>query len=473
MISKVYPVTIEIIEDCKNGRDTITLPAQICSWLKEASDTRLKVGADTVSVKYAPNSTEELLEIPKQLADDLALYSGLRTQMLLKDNCLCLGPVIGTFTDSTSVRIASEQRAGKKLNYLRLANMDARTILYFFSVDDFFVESDKIYGTYYNNTTKCWEKRLFPIPDVLYDRGGGLLKRQIAPSEFVRQTIENNENVKKFNPRYFFDKWDTYNKLNRYEDLCEHLPLTVQYRSSQDLLEMLGKFPVLYIKDRKGNRGLGVARLTKHDDGSFTLDYFMKELFNYHLESFEALVDKLNELFKNKRAIIQYAIDVIKINNGNVDLRATVQRDGNGELGITACSVRVGKEGTPVTSTRSGSKVYRFEDFFPEFLSCSEAQTAELKSKVDEFLLKTYRYIEELYGTFGEIGIDFAIDNEGKIWFIECNAKPGKDTVYLSCDEKTVKDAFLKPLEYSKYLCGFNNPCTEQKKDEEETFKAQ
>jgi predicted ATP-grasp superfamily ATP-dependent carboligase len=117
--------------------------------------------------------------------------------------------------------------------------------------------------------------------------------------------------------------------------------------------------------------------------------------------------------------------------------------------------VRVGKERAPITSTRSGSKVYRFEEFFYRILHYRGEQIDELKSRVDKFLLMTYKYIEELYGTFGEIGIDFAIDNDGKIWFIECNAKPGKDTVYLSYDEETAKNAFLKPLKYAMYLCGF------------------
>jgi D-alanine-D-alanine ligase-like ATP-grasp enzyme len=136
-------------------------------------------------------------------------------------------------------------------------------------------------------------------------------------------------------------------------------------------------------------------------------------------------------------------------------MRATVQRDGNGVLDITACPVRVGKAGMPITSTRSGSQVYRFEDFFRKLLNYSNEEINILTEKVNEFLITAYKCIEDSYGTFGEIGIDFAIDKNKNIWFIECNAKPGKDTVYLSYDEDTVKKAFLNPLEYSKYLCGF------------------
>lgn len=40
-----------------------------------------------------------------------------------------------------------------------------------------------------------------------------------------------------------------------------------------------------------------------------------------------------------------------------------------------------------------------------------------------------YYCTEEVYGAFGEIAIDLAIDTKGKIWFIECNAKSAKTTV--------------------------------------------
>jgi hypothetical protein len=66
--------------------------------------------------------------------------------------------------------------------------------------------------------------------------------------------------------------------------------------------------------------------------------------------------------------------------------------------------------------------------------------------------MKCFNYIEDSYGSFGELGIDYAIDVTGKLWFIECNAKPGKDTVYLSYDKNTIKKAFQNPLDYGKYL---------------------
>lgn len=449
------PIIIRISEGNLGNDYSLSVPLQIYNLLSNQSIISLKLGVLALEVSCSSNSTKNYMIVSKNIASKLSLHSGLTTNLLIKNNILCLGPLIGTFTDSTSVRLASEQRPGNKLRNLSLANKDAGTIIYFFSVDDYNNEDEKILGTFYNYISQRFEKRLFPLPDILYDRGGGILKSQKAASEYIRQSIESNENVKIFNPRYFFDKLDVHNKLIRYKELSKYLPETIPYKNINDLISMFDKYPILYIKDRIGNRGLGVTRVRKYPNGNFELSYFQKEFYKYGFDSFDKLVGKLDELYKNKRAIIQCSIDVPNINKGNVDIRATVQRDGIGHLSVIACPVRVGNPGCPITSTRSGSEVFTFENFFRKFYNYSEDEISTLKDRVNEFLLTTYKCIEDLYGTFGEIGIDFALDNNKNIWFIECNAKPGKDTVYLSYDEATVKKAFLNPLEYSKYLCGF------------------
>lgn len=452
MPADLSPITINVTDKASDDADTLSIPSRDYKLLKDINNVKLKLGICIIDVQCSMNDTEDCMIISKNAADKVSLHSGLKTNLMIKDNTLCLGPLIGTFIDSTSVRIASEQRPGNKLRLLSIANRYAAAMIYFFSVDDYISEDEKINGAFYNYVTNKWEKRLFPLPDILYDRGGGILEKQIPTSEYIRQSIESNENVKRFNPRYFFDKLDVHNKLMRYAEVKDLLPFTIPYKSDDDLLEMFKTFSTIYIKDRVGNRGLGVTRVSKYPNGHFELSYYKKDFYKYSFDSFEELVAKINELYKDKKAIIQGAIDLIKINHGNVDMRATVQRDGSGILGITACPVRIGKAGLPITSTRSGSQVYRFEDFFKKFLNYSDEELRVIILKVNEFLLTIYKCIEDSYGTFGELGIDFGIDNDCNIWFIECNAKPGKDTVYLSYDEATVKKAFLNPLEYSKYL---------------------
>jgi hypothetical protein len=450
-----FPITIKIIKNPISDPYAIYIPYRIYCRLSGTTFINFKVGSLSSDVLCFPGSSDSELFISQELSNHLCIYSNMKTNLKIRENQLCVGPVIGSFTDTTSVRIASENRPGTKIKSLNEANKDTRAILYFFSVGDFDYDKQMIRGTYYNYNTSRWEQQLFPLPDVLYDRGGSSLKKHRAESDRIRKVIDKNKNVKKFNPLFIFDKWDVHVNLNKYEDTAKYLPYTIAYRTHDDLLNMLSKSSVLYIKDRKGNRGLGVARVVKSVNNTFEISYYKKELFKFNFNSFDDLASKIDEVFNDKKSIIQSSIDVIKINNGNVDMRATVQRGKDGKLSITAYPVRVGKEGIPITSTRSGSEVYRFEDFFTRFFHYTNDKITALKSKIDSFLVTTYYRIEDVYGSFGEIGIDFAIDNNGEVWFIECNAKPGKDTVCLSYDDATIMKAFSNPLEYSKYLCRY------------------
>ncbi|MDQ0157915.1 YheC/YheD family protein [Robertmurraya andreesenii] len=68
------------------------------------------------------------------------------------------------------------------------------------------------------------------------------------------------------------------------------------------------------------------------------------------------------------------------------------------------------------------------------------------------YSITIYESLEKVYGTFGEIGIDFGIDQAGEIWFIEPNSKSAKVSLMKAYDQETFHQAFVNPLLYAKYL---------------------
>jgi hypothetical protein len=56
----------------------------------------------------------------------------------------------------------------------------------------------------------------------------------------------------------------------------------------------------------------------------------------------------------------------------------------------------------------------------------SKEKMEAFRSAVHEFLFSVYEYIENNYSEYAEIGIDFAIDTNEKIWFIEANSQSTK-----------------------------------------------
>jgi hypothetical protein len=73
-------------------------------------------------------------------------------------------------------------------------------------------------------------------------------------------------------------------------------------------------------------------------------------------------------------------------------------------------------------------------------------------SMIEAFLFKIYRTLEQEFGEFGELGIDFGIDGKCELWFIEPNAKTAKVSLQKAYSEKQFQRSFDNLVEYAKFL---------------------
>lgn len=457
MNSNFLSVTIKKFDKKFDESNIITIPLDLFNKCNNNIEGKLKMGFKIINVIILPNISEDIVEMDPCILNELNIFEDIKCNIKIDDDTISIGPVIGVFTSNGSITKALNGEPKFKTIALAKANLKSNSILYFFSTEDIDFIKKTINGAYYNPQLQKWSKKKFPFPDILYDRGGGTGKKQRVISKYIRKQLLNTNNLINFNPTYSFDKFDVYNKLSKIDSVVSYLPISKLYSNSQDIKKMFEINSTIYIKNCTGSNGRGVMRIEKLYNNTYILSYFKKKVIKEKLNNFNMLISRINKLFpKRSKIIIQSAIDLIRVDNNVVDMRATVQRDGYGKISIVAFPVRIAASGSPVTSTKSKSTVYTFEDFFITHMKYNEDKIIKLKDEIKVFLKKIYLSIEKYYGKYGEIGIDFAIDKKGKLWFIECNAKPGKDTLYMSCDEATIEKAFLNPLEYSKYITNFN-----------------
>ncbi|MGI6112686.1 MAG: YheC/YheD family protein [Mahellales bacterium] len=457
MKNRSFTVVLDKYTGPIESENLVAVPAPVFEHLGCMINAKLKLGTMELDITCLPNGSQDRLQLSWQLFKILGLPEGIILNAVAINQRLCLGPVIAVFSSNGSIKKANAQNASFRLEELANANKRANTMLYFFSIKDVDFIRRKIRGTFFNEKTGTWQQRYLPFPDILYDRGGGVLSKQKIVSDYIRSQLIDNLGVKRINCQHYFDKWDMHQKLSRFKEVQHHLPATLLYESLKDLKFMFQGCSILYLKDCCGSNGRGIMRVKKDKGGIFSYNYFNDGIVEGQANSLDELDNRIRAFFRKKRIIIQNAIDVIKVDDSNVDLRATVQRNGQGRLEVSAYPVRVGKPGCPITSTKSGSKVYIFEEFFKNIMGYSDNRIIRVKEAATAFLFAVFKAMERAYGDFGELGIDFAIDREGKFWFIECNAKPGKDTVYLSYDRDTVTKVFLNPLEYGKHICGYGS----------------
>lgn len=216
---------------------------------------------------------------------------------------------------------------------------------------------------------------------------------------------------------------------------------------------MLKRNPIIYLKAAIGSMGTRIMRLESKGN-KYKYSVYRKTLQTGQSFSLQRVNHKVADFFGNDQVIMQQGIRLIQVNKGNVDMRATVQRNSKGKLEINSIAVRIGKEGFPITSSRTGSNIVRLDEFMEKH---GNHYSDKLEDKIHQFLIRIYQRIEDIYGPFGEMGIDFGVDTSGNIYFIESNAKPAKDSLYQSFDRKTIDRAFRNPMEYAKQLSGFQS----------------
>ena len=418
----------------------------------------LWVGAKSVRVRLAvnPDLDSSSLALPKDVRRALSIRAGLKTNVAKAGPDLRLGPVVGVFVNPDVAARAVQGRAGFRLVELMKANRKAGCILYVFSSEDVTWSPPRVNGAYYDRCHNEWRQRSFPLPDVLYDRGGGFSSIQIPLADYIRRQLWSVPGLKKFNGQHYFDKWGQYQRLMRYSPLCRHLPETTLFTSSEDLTAMLRKHGCVYIKSTLGSNGREIMRVIAGDHG-YTYNYCRTKIeagFCPDLASLEAVIQ---DFLGRQRSVIQAGIDLLTYNDAKIDLRVLAARDGCGAWRIVDIPVRVGRGDCAITSTRSGSTVHQFWEFFHTALLYDDDRIRELRKSIARIVWLAVRAIEEEYGDFGELGIDLGLDKQGKIWFIEANAKPGKDTIRLAGDPKALLKAFLLPLQYCRMLAGFTD----------------
>jgi hypothetical protein len=360
-------------------------------------------------------------------------------------------PIIGVFVDHSVIIFLNKQidkfKSYQRILELAKSSREAGVTLYFFSINNFDFREKLIFGTYFDKHSKKWKQTYYPLPDVLYNRcaGGGARKLIV---EHILDILDEHQ-VIKVNSKSYFDKWEVYQDLSQIPEVSKYLPYSVMYKEDSDLKKFLKLNNEVYLKGVRGGRGRWIFRIRKQPNEYFEYGYHVNNMVIVEVKKWNDLVQKIHRFYGEREFIIQKAINLITLQDSKVDFRAELQRDGKGELKIIGVSARMGKWKSPITIH---SSAYPIEYFFKEFLHYSEEKVNELMGRINSFLVTIYHALEKVYGLFGEIGIDFGIDQDGEIWFIEPNSKSAKVSLMKAYDEETFHKAFLNPMLFSKYL---------------------
>lgn len=219
-------------------------------------------------------------------------------------------------------------------------------------------------------------------------------------------------------------KWAKTNVMLQNETLRRHTPETRLF-NHHNLLFMLNKYHMVYVKPCFGSRGRGVMKVEKlGSGGSTTLYRFQsgacKYTFGSYDQAYRALVRAKGRA--GESYLVQQGIHLLKYKGRPFDIRIMVQRNTEGQYEVTGWLGRAAHPHKIVTNGSQGGTIYSVEHLLK---NCGvPRQVHAIQEEMKQLGLIAIRQLSQVYSGMQEIGLDVGIDRDGKSWILEANTRP-------------------------------------------------
>lgn len=334
-----------------------------------------------------------------------------------------------------------------------------------FTPDD--VEGDNAVRTLtYDFGLGKWIRNRTSFPPIIYDR----CRYKAAANYQMLKAFRNRHAQLTYLSKPLANKWSMHQTLSENESIRPYLPATVRYSSVQELLKVLKKHKLIYIKPKNGTGGRGILRIEQL--GS---DLYLLQGRNQHrtiIAPFRAtekqLAIKLHTLKLSPDYVVQQGIQ-LTLRDGRVhDYRLLIQKNGRGEWEVTGCAGRIGPHRS-ITSNLHGGGSAVTQDKLLAYRFSSEEKMDAIKKEMNSFAYKLAEYLESKFGKLCELGMDIAVDPKGNVWLLEVNPKPSREVFRKIGQHSIYQKAVTRPLEYAVWMMKQKKIKIEEQKTEEKT----
>lgn len=335
-------------------------------------------------------------------------------------------------------------------SYLRMAQKD-KVFACVFDPADVDLQNEFLYGYVLLPALEDEPPRVgkmpLQLPKVIYDQ---ILSRRY---ESLRQITKNRNFLRKraeiFNDG-FFDKWQIYEWLSDEQEFTAFLPRTAKF-SRANFLEYCELFPVLFLKPVHGSLGVGIIKLVHQETGWHVMirgKSALKTLQFAHdsEEVFSSLVRRTGK----KVYVLQEGIPLLEVGGRPLDVRVLLQKNEQGLWRPTKSYLRLAAKGEFVSNLARGGEAYALPWLKEEI---PEQTYLRMRKQLRQIVKQLPEVLErKAKKRFGELGLDFGVDETGRVYILEVNSKPRKNIETARGSEAVVARAIERPLLYALRL---------------------
>lgn len=320
----------------------------------------------------------------------------------------------------------------------------------------------KVTGYAYDADLKRWAPRSFPLPAIVYDRCFFTARHQYTEYRTALLRLKEHSSVRLLGFG-LKDKWTVQQLLQQDGRFSIYLPQTERLLSMRTLLDWLQQRRKVILKPQSGSQGRGVLLVKRIvvPQAAGTVNAAGAEFavrgrdrqnrgFARTFADAAELLSWLRRFIGRRGYLLQQYLPLHTKHGDAYDIRALVQKNGEGLWQLTGMAVRRGQDGSLTSNLHGGGAVEPARTFLAREFGNEDA--AEILSKLTHLSTELPNILESCHGRLVELGIDYGIDKYGNIWIIEANSKPGRSIFTHLQDDQAKIAALANPLRYARFM---------------------
>lgn len=306
---------------------------------------------------------------------------------------------------------------------------------YQFTPEDINYENRTIEGTCHDGDK--WTIKVFPYPNYIYDR---MLTRGRKHKKFYDEFKDIPFSNEKF-PSGSFSKSKMYQVIEKGGEYTDYLIPYHEIYSPKELLNLLNKYDSIICKPDVRNEGINIF-FVEFKENQFYVN-IDKNIKVFNSDEFEVFLTS-NVFVNNKMYILQPFI-TSKTKFGNpFDIRVNLMKNERGKWSIPKIYARIGPSEGVVSNILAGGTMSNLQVFATKHLILEDYET--FRKNLRRLSLAFANHLEKQFDFhFCEMGLDFAIDENGKLWIFEVNMN------HISLDFFTF-EAAAEAISYGKHV---------------------
>lgn len=254
--------------------------------------------------------------------------------------------------------------------------------------------------------------------------------------------------------RQFLNKWEMYHAL-RFDPVADlHLPKT-RLLTFSSLRTMLARWQHVYIKPVETWGGSQISKISKAKKGWIV--YTQNSPPNSFLD-IEKLGGFILNMYENQKTIIQRMAPVAMFEHRPLDIRILMQRNNLEKWLFSGMLARIGGKHSIVSNIEiSHGQVLPVSHVLQKILVPNTLYQRQQTIKKLKKTAKNICTVLDTYTCFNEVGIDYGIQKNGRLWLFEVNtndtlgspshelfAKLPDQRIYRKIEQRTaVRNTFL------------------------------